>query len=341
MLKQIDKDVKYMEKRFFELLDIHGVSGDEGRVRDYLIKELAQTVDKIKVDNYGNLLAEKKFNGGKGSVVMLSSHMDTVRGVLNDRKVIKDNKGNIHSNKGALGADDRAGIAIILATYKKLLKENDFTGTVKFAFSREEEIGCVGSSKIDKNFYKDVDLAIVVDRRGNSDIVGGCYSAFCSNAVGDFMEHVAKCNNLDFRMVEGGISDAVTFSENGINSVNISAGYYNEHTDKEYASIYDMEKSLDLLMGTFDMVNTYKEAFGSVPKDGNDWVGKKYSSAYFEDDYYNYYDDMWYEESDPNGEVFAYGDGNNIYIEQGDQLITLNKSTLDSIVTQIYIGADK
>ncbi|MEL0642581.1 hypothetical protein V6260_18530, partial [Pseudoalteromonas aliena] len=88
--------------------------------------------------------------------------------------------------------------------------------------------------KIDPDWYKDVDLAIVVDRRSNRDIVAGCGMAFCSDAVGYFMEDVSKMADMDWKCVEGGISDAMVFAENGINSINLSAGYMNEHTANEY-----------------------------------------------------------------------------------------------------------
>src|SRR5690606_37600213 len=110
-----------------------------------------------------------------------------------------------------LGADDRAGIAIIISALESLEKLN-FNGTIKLAFSREEEIGCIGSGKMNPDWYSNVDLAIVIDRKGNRDIVVGCGMAFCSDSVGHFMEDVSAMCDMDWKCVEGGISDAMTFA---------------------------------------------------------------------------------------------------------------------------------
>jgi tripeptide aminopeptidase len=38
----------------------------------------------------------------------------------------------------------------------------------------------------------------------------------------------------DWKMTQGGYSDTLVFTENGINAVNLSAGYRDEHTKHEY-----------------------------------------------------------------------------------------------------------
>lgn len=182
--------MKLMRKQLIKLLNIHATSGNETPVREYLQPILTELMDEVRVDTYGNLLGEIKIGNGNGATILLSAHMDTVKGVLADRKLIENN-GVITSDFGALGADDRAGIAIILTVLRNLQKIS-FNGTVKVAFSREEEIGCVGADKIDPKWYSDVDLAIIVDRRGNRDIVVGCGMAFCSNSVGFFYGRCCK-----------------------------------------------------------------------------------------------------------------------------------------------------
>lgn len=328
--------MKKMKKQLINLLNIHATSGNEAPVRKYLKPILTNLMDVVKVDSYGNLLAEKKCGNGNGATVLLSAHMDTVKGVLADRKLIITEDGIIMSNKGALGADDRAGIAIILTVLRNLNKLN-FNGTIKVAFSREEEIGCVGASKIDPNWYKDVDLAIVVDRRGNRDIVVGCCGmAFCSDSVGYFMEDVAKLVDMpDWKCVEGGISDAIVFAEHGINSINLSAGYMNEHTANEYVSLKDMRNTVRLILQTIAVINQFYKTFGLVPNE-NKWVKSWYYKGY-----YNYYEDsfegeyVWAEEADLNGDVYIYDVGADIVIHQGNQEIILSRETMKSLIKQL------
>src|SRR5690606_8667351 len=128
--------------------------------------------------------------------------------------------------------------------------------------SREEEIGCVGAGKIRPDWYVDVDLAIVVDRRGSRDIVVGCGIAFCSDEVGYFMEDASRMADMDYKATEGGISDAMVFAENGINSINVSAGYYNEHTENEYVVISEMKDTVKLILQVIAIVNQFYKTFG-------------------------------------------------------------------------------
>lgn len=327
--------MKKMKKQLINLLNIHATSGNEAPVRKYLKPILTNLMDVVKVDSYGNLLAEKKCGNGNGATVLLSAHMDTVKAVLADRKLIITEDGIIMSNKGALGADDRAGIAIILAVLRNLNKLN-FNGTIKVAFSREEEVGCVGADKINPNWYKDVDLAIVVDRRGNRDIVVGCGMAFCSNSVGYFMENVAKLADMpDWKCVEGGISDAIVFAENGINSINLSAGYRNEHTDKEYLVLSDMKDTVKLILQTITVINDFVHTFEEVPNE-NHWVKAWYSknyTKYYEDTFYD--DFIWVEEADLNGDVYVYDVGADIVIQQGNQEIILSRETMKGLIKQL------
>lgn len=327
--------MKTLRNQFIELLNIHGTSGNEKPVRDYLKPILTELMDSVKVDDYGNLLADKKCGNGNGATVLLSAHMDTVKGVLADRELIETEDGIIMSNKGVLGADDRGGIAIILTVLRNLNKLN-FNGHIKVSFSREEEIGCVGASKIDPDWYaNDTDLAIVVDRRGNRDIVVGCGMAFCSDSVGYFMEDVSKMADMDWKAVEGGISDAMVFAEHGINSINLSAGYMNEHTENEYASLKDMGDTVKLILQTIAVINQFYKTFELVPSE-NKWV----KSWYYKGNY-NYYEDVfedeyvWAEEIDLNGDVYIYDIGANIVIQQENQEIVISRESMKSLIKQL------
>lgn len=329
-----------MKTQLVELLSIHGVSGNEEPVRKYLEPILSELMDTTFVDEYGNLLAQKKLGTGKGATILLSAHMDTVRGVLAERNLVEDN-GFIHSDKGALGADDRAGIAIILEVLRHVSRLEAFNGTIKVAFSREEEIGCVGAGKIDPLWIQGTDLAIVVDRRGNRDIVVGCSQAFCSNEVGNFMENVSQMIEQDWNCVEGGISDAMSFSERGINSINISAGYENEHTDKEWVSLDCMKDSVLLILQTIAVINQFCVDFGEVPE-SNNWVSSysarsKYyygAGTYYEDGFED--DAVWAEEVDVvNGDVYLYDVGNSVIIQQKEQEIIMSRAVFNSLMKQL------
>ena len=327
--------MKNMRNQFIKLLNIHATSGNEKPVRKYLKPILEHLMDTVRVDEYGNLLADKKVGNGNGATVLLSAHMDTVKGVLVDRQLIETEDGIIMSDKGALGADDRGGIAIILTVLRNLEQLN-FNGHIKVAFSREEEVGCVGAGKIDEEWYKSTDLAIVVDRRGNRDIVVGCGMAFCSDSVGYFMQDVSKMADMDWKCVEGGISDAMVFAEEKVNSINVSAGYYNEHTASEYASLDEMGDTVKLIMQTIAVINQFYTTFEAVGNE-NEWSKAWYPKSGYD---YSYYEDgfdgdIWAEEIDPNGDIYVYETGTEVVIQQNDQEVLLSRQALKSIMKQL------
>lgn len=286
--------MKKLKKQVIELLNIVSPSGNEQPVINYVKPELEKLCDKVWIDDYGNLLAEKVVGGVGYPTIILSAHMDSVNKYHPDRKVIENN-GVIRCTKGILGADDKAGIAIILAVLRNIGKTS-FKGKIKVVFSREEEIGCVGADRIDKQWISDAQLAIVVDRRGNRDIVVGCGKAYCSDAVADFFEDCSRLLGMDWKAVEGGVSDALVFSEAGINSVNLSAGYYNEHTDREYLVLKDMKSTVVLVLKALSDVGIFVDTFGQVPATNS---RLEYSRLYYLEK-----DGVFYYDYDVNGDVY-------------------------------------
>ncbi|MBS8263863.1 M20/M25/M40 family metallo-hydrolase [Mesobacillus boroniphilus] len=217
--------------QLIEWLNIPGASTDERAIRLILRNKLNRLVDHTFIDKKGNLLGFMEC--GTGPTILLSAHMDTVEEIVPDRKIIEEGT-ILRSSEGILGADDRAGIVSILSILNRVRKTN-FNGTIKVAFTVEEEIGCRGSSGIDMDFIEDVDAAIVIDRRGNRDIVtSNAGFPFCPDEFGRLFEQAGKLSGIeDWQVTPGGISDAKVFANYDIPSVNLSAGYQNEHTDFE------------------------------------------------------------------------------------------------------------
>lgn len=214
-----------------ELLNIPGASSDERAVRMRLRNKLDRLLDHSFIDGKGNLLGYMEC--GFGPTILLSAHMDTVEEIVANREIIEEGT-ILSSSEGILGADDRAGITAILTILQRIRKTN-FNGTIKVAFTVEEEIGCLGSRGITQDFIEDVDAAIVIDRRGKRDIVtsNGSFS-FCTEEFGKLFEQAGILAGMeDWKATPGGISDAKVFAQYGIPSVNLSAGYQNEHTDFE------------------------------------------------------------------------------------------------------------
>lgn len=239
----LDKGASFIEEQLFyqkieSILMVPGVSGEEDKIREVVKEKLAPFVDHIVEDSYGNLLAEKTYGGGTGPTILLNAHLDTVEEIVPGRVIVKDEH-IWSSSEGILGADDRAGVAVVLSIAKHL-NQSDFRGKVKFIFTVEEEIGLVGAKHVEPYFLWDVDCAIVIDRRGKGDIVTSCWGSipFCSLKYGQFFETVAEEEGLtEWACTAGGSSDTRVWASRGIQSVNLSVGYGNEHTEDEYLDV--------------------------------------------------------------------------------------------------------
>ena len=79
-----------------------GVSGGESEVRKIVLDEIKSSVDEVKVDALGNVLAVKKGRGAKRLRVMLDAHMDEVGFML----VAEDGEG-LYRFKTIGGIDPR------------------------------------------------------------------------------------------------------------------------------------------------------------------------------------------------------------------------------------------
>jgi len=229
------------------LLNIPGASGNEGEVRNWVSKELKPYVDHISVDGAGNLLAMKKF--GPGPTILLNAHLDTVREIEPNRTIL-NNENIWTSSEGILGADDRAGINVLLSIAKMLTKKQ-FNGTIKYILTVKEEIGLIGASAVHESFLWDVDMAFVVDRRNTSDIViSDAYGTpFCTNELARGIERIANLEEFgQWKSTPGGSSDTAIWASHGIQSVNLSAGYNFEHTEREQLDVEANYETYEFLM---------------------------------------------------------------------------------------------
>lgn len=251
----LEEEVEFIRKQFFlkqleEALSIKGESGEEEDIRQYVLDKITPYVDYVTVDRKGNILAQKSCGNAQGPVLLFNAHLDTVEEIF-DGRTIEKNGAIWSSNEGILGADDRAGVTILLELAQRL-DSIKFNGKIKFIFTVEEEIGLVGAKNLEEYFLWDVEAAFVVDRRNNTDIVTsfGGYEPFCHGNYGTFVEEVAQLQGLEgWKCTIGGSSDTRIWAYYGIQSVNLSVGYQNEHTDAESLDTDACYNTLQLLMG--------------------------------------------------------------------------------------------
>lgn len=314
--------MRKLNKQLFKLLKLHSPSGKEWDVITYVLPILRDTMDHVELDAYGNILAEKRY-GDSGYTVLLSSHMDTVAHHQPEPKWRKHKSEifNASPNKSALGGDDKCGIAAHLAIIREMNRQTDFKGTLKLCFSREEECGCVGAAKAVKlspSFFKDVNAAIVIDRRGADHVIDGSYSErFCSLEYSDFWVAMAAKVGFVAKPQDGTISDTMIFSELGINGVNLSAGYYDAHCPTEYIRVDELKRTVRWVLEAMDNIES-KGAFPSFhyyEEKETKWFPKYQNRLYdfdFDDKYEGLYECSECCDLYPAHDIIVYDDGSYV-----------------------------
>lgn len=143
---------------FIDLVYIPSPSGFEKEVRNYVLNSIKPHVDKYQIDKTGNLYAI--INGGKKGSLLLCAHLDTVHPTGVQKPIIKN--GIISSTNGyVLGADNKAGVAILIDLIKSVKNNRSVIPTLEFIFSVQEET--VGGLR---NFPKEIlssKLCLMID----------------------------------------------------------------------------------------------------------------------------------------------------------------------------------
>jgi len=194
---------------------------------DWLYAHLPEV--EVEMDKLGNLYITK----GKAALYpTIVAHLDQVQwNHSNDFRVEETDDilfGWSRKNKRfeGLGADDKNGIWVGL----KCLQKFD---VLKVAFFVGEEIGCVGSSDADMSFFVDSRFVLQCDRRGGGDLITiASNTELCGS---DFIKDT-DYELFGYKKENGMMTDVLTLKENGlsVSCVNISCGYYEPHTDREY-----------------------------------------------------------------------------------------------------------
>ncbi|MBN2366661.1 MAG: M20/M25/M40 family metallo-hydrolase [Calditrichaeota bacterium] len=147
---------------FLELVAINAVAKSEKPVADYIRKFLSNLQISVMEDatgriidgNSGNIIAKIYNDGKKGPIPFaLVAHMDTVKPTTGIKPLIMD--GRITSDGNTiLGADNRAGIALILYLIENLHSNKLSHQPFEIIFTVGEETGLYGSTNLDMDMVE-------------------------------------------------------------------------------------------------------------------------------------------------------------------------------------------
>ena len=216
--------------------------------------------------------------------VLLVAHLDTVHHELPRNIVYDFDKGTVSSPQG-IGGDDRCGILMILEIVKAY--------NCSVLFCEDEEIGCVGAGKFIKTDLAaslEFNYIIEFDRKGSNDAV--FYE--CDNP--DFEEFITK---EFYKTAYGSMSDISELAPFlGCAAVNLSCGYYNAHTTKEYVVFKEMISSMNAACRILDRTTT-ETKFEYIEAEYSYGGWGSYRGGYSKDAWQRYFKDSYgYEEEE-------------------------------------------
>lgn len=217
-----------VRRKFLQLTQFTNPHGHEKGLKSFL-------PTGTKEDIWGNLYLQI----GDNPTTMFTCHLDTA-----DSRKTKVNHviyGDIikTDGKSILGADDKAGMVVILSMIEKQVPG-------LYYFFIGEEVGCIGSSAVAtgwklSDFSKTIKKVVSFDRRGyNSIITHQMFSRSCSSKFAEELSNrLNSCNyGFKFRPDNTGIfTDSASFVDLVPECTNISVGYTAEHTISESQDI--------------------------------------------------------------------------------------------------------
>jgi hypothetical protein len=217
-----------IRKKFLKLTNYTYPYGTEGFLKGFLPQGYQE-------DGHGNYY----YLIGDNPSTMFTCHLDTackeqerVKHVFSGNMIMTD-------GKTILGADDKAGMVVVLNMIEKKVPGLYF-------FFIGEEVGCIGSGLLADNWdkfphSKSITKVVSFDRRGTSSVIthqfwGRC----CSDEFGKILAGRLSSTN-DKLMLDiddtGVMTDSAKFMGLVQECTNISVGYYNEHTFRECQNI--------------------------------------------------------------------------------------------------------
>jgi len=221
----------------------------------------------LETDEFGN----KYIMIGDSPSTMFTSHLDTASSQLSDVNHTFDGDLIRTDGKSILGADDKAGVTIMM-----YMIEKNKPGLYYFFLG--EEVGCIGSRKLADKHKKEpithIKKVVSFDRRGTDSVIthqlgGRC----CSEEFGNALSKELNKSESSFKYSNdpsGIYTDSAQFTSIYPECTNISVGYKNEHSSSEYQNIRHLELLSDAVLKV-------------------DWESLPVSRNKDDDDYEDYY----------------------------------------------------
>lgn len=230
---EIQPDLNYL----IQILNIrrHSKSKTQSDFADSIAKFYEYEGASVERDPYGNVYVTK---GNSDLYPCMVAHLDINQ---TERKnvtihVSGDIMFGFDSDEGVqagMGADDGCGVALAYEMFNRF-------DNIKLFFPKDEEIGLKGSNACDPTFFTDCSMILQGDRRSyttdlitHTNGIETCSKEFVTAAT-------SIMSTYGYKDTRGVCTDIGAIKKNSIVdciAVNLSIGYFNEHSDEEVISV--------------------------------------------------------------------------------------------------------
>jgi len=243
-----------------EVLSVPTVTYNEDQMVEFLVNWMIENNIEYHVDENKNVYAIKQESfliPEDFYFPCVVSHTDTVHNIdsINIREEMllnaqKEPKLSLkaYNDRGlptGIGGDDKCGVFACLTLLKEL-------PNLKAAFFVSEETGCHGSTRANKEFFKNVGYAIQFDAPENWMITEKCFGQVLFDRDSEFF---SACNEV---LTEGMVPENMQYmihpytdvyalrNQFDFSCINFSIGYYDYHTRNEYVVIEDVFNGIEM-----------------------------------------------------------------------------------------------
>lgn len=223
---------QFNEKRLFKILSTNRAHGGPGIS---VVEAMLREAGAIQLIDSKGAVAAWVASTDVESRTLFVAHVDTAEqwdGVLTRPVYLDDNTQTlIGDGKHVLGADDGAGVALLLH-----MIENEVPGT--YLFTQGEEKGGIGAKVVSNehaDFLRQYDRAISFDRRGTGSVITHMFNGrTCSDEFAEALSSALDTEKYpSFPDSTGSYTDTAEFTNHIGECTNVSIGYMNEHGPRE------------------------------------------------------------------------------------------------------------
>ena len=259
---------------------------------DWLVHHLPATVKSVFIDKAGNLHVEARTEAAHKTLFV--AHVDTVHRECGPNKIRKT-RGTWYADGACLGADDGAGVAMLMHMLHKGVPGY-------YIFTQGEERGGIGAKYLadhQTELLSEFDRAIAFDRRGiDSVITHQGYGRCCSDEFADHLSAALCADGVLMYLGDdtGVYTDTAEFVDYIPECTNISVGYNAEHSDKETLDLHHFKALSEAVLkikwdalpverdpSYIEPVKPWQSVYGTTTWDGA-WHDKFDAAAYEEDE---------------------------------------------------------